>query len=170
MIDDKPDALDRLIDNALASYSGGEPLAGLEERVMQRVRAQGAFRRFALGKWALALAAVALAGLVIFFRPPNAAKPVAPAVVAAKAAAPILLPAAPTPAVRVIRTSRRALPKQAEFPRPVPVTGEERALLALADQPPDQGPNPLIAWQPRTAQPIQIDEITIEPLRREDAK
>src|ERR1035438_4460708 len=46
MKNDEPDALDRALDkpldNALAQYSSEEPLAGLEQRVLNRVRAEGA--------------------------------------------------------------------------------------------------------------------------------
>src|SRR5689334_13663221 len=50
------DELDRRIDSALVGYSDAEPLAGLEERVLRRVRV--ASRRRMLG-WAVTLAAAA---------------------------------------------------------------------------------------------------------------
>src|ERR1039457_6096576 len=58
MKNDEPDALDRALDkpldNALAQYSSEEPLAGLEQRVLNRVRAEGAPPRSGFGRRAAA--------------------------------------------------------------------------------------------------------------------
>ena len=55
------DDLDKLIDGALSAYSAAEPLAGLEQRVLGRVRAAQASRR---RRWRWALAAATVAALV----------------------------------------------------------------------------------------------------------
>jgi hypothetical protein len=52
------------------------------------------------------------------------------------------------------------------FPTPVPLTGEERALLAFAVHAPDE----LIDLHRRMEEPIQIEEIKIAPLESADLK
>jgi len=69
------DELDRIIDGALAAYSTAEPPAGLEERVLSRIRAAETLRRRAIAR-ALTLAAVAAAVLVVIVTStPRAAAP-----------------------------------------------------------------------------------------------
>src|SRR5436305_2365987 len=74
------DDLDRLIDCGLAGYSSAEPLVGLEQRVLRRVRSVRRRRR-----WGLVLIPAA-AVLVLAVLPPKhspgtAAKLVPPAIV-----------------------------------------------------------------------------------------
>jgi hypothetical protein len=74
MRNDEPDALDRALDdaldNALAQYTSEDPLAGLEQRVFDRVRAEGAaprtvpLGRFGFG-WAPAVAFAVAASLLV---------------------------------------------------------------------------------------------------------
>lgn len=52
---------EELLDRTLASYSGAQPLCGLEERVLARVRGEGT-RRPAVGRWAAVGMALILAG------------------------------------------------------------------------------------------------------------
>src|SRR3954449_6548830 len=54
------DELDRIIDCGLAGYAAHEPLAGLEERVLNRVRlANAGRRRLSWRHWTLALPVLA---------------------------------------------------------------------------------------------------------------
>src|SRR5437899_8565804 len=63
------DELDRMIDGALATYSGAEPLAGLEERVLNRVRVAEAERpRPRLWRWVLAGSVLAALVVAIVLR------------------------------------------------------------------------------------------------------
>src|ERR1017187_6269271 len=66
MKNDEPDALDRALDkpldNALAQYSSEEPLAGLEQRVLNRVRAEGAPPRSGFGRRVAAAGVAVVAG------------------------------------------------------------------------------------------------------------
>ena len=172
MRNDEPDALDRALDNALdnalAQYSSEDPLAGLEQRVLNRVRAEGAARRFRFGRWVLAVGVAVVAGMittaVLWKRP----LPHGPST--GQARRPVL----PTPAglgKRARQTSRLVrLPRRAEFPTPAPVSSEERALLALVARAPDQAREALLDLQRRSTEPIQVAEIRIEPLRSDDAK
>jgi hypothetical protein len=59
MRSNQPDELDRLLDEALASYSSEEPRPGLERRVLKRVRAERAPRRFGWWRWAVAVPVLA---------------------------------------------------------------------------------------------------------------
>jgi hypothetical protein len=65
MTNDEPDALDRVLDKALAEYSREEPLSGLEQRVLNRVRAEGSVRRVAFGRWVLACGIAAVAVIIL---------------------------------------------------------------------------------------------------------
>src|ERR1017187_9325760 len=142
MKNDEPDALDRALDkpldNALAQYSSEEPLAGLEQRVLNRVRAEGAPPRSGFGRRVAATGVAVVAGVVV-------------------AAVWWGRPVPPPPC-----------PGQAR--RPVPLSSEERALLALVARAPDQAREALLDLQRRSTEPIQVEEIRIEPLRSDDAK
>ena len=69
------DNLDRQIDCALAAYSDAEPLAGLEERIVARVRLASARRR--RWWWAAAVPAAAAVAVVLIYPRPPAPAPVA---------------------------------------------------------------------------------------------
>src|ERR1017187_3098118 len=158
MKNDEPDALDRALDkpldNALAQYSSEEPLAGLEQRVLNRVRAEGAPPRSGFGR------RVAAAG--------GWDRPVPPPPFPGKAARPVPLANARPVPKRATPAGFRKRPGQAR--RPVPLSSEERALLALVARAPDQAREALLDLQRRSTEPIQVEEIRIEPLRSDDAK
>jgi hypothetical protein len=157
------DDLDNLIDSALSAYSRAEPLAGLETRVLQRVRTQQMSRR-RLWRWAPAvpvLAAILIAVLVYKPRPVTVAKVAVPAV--------IVEPPRPSPAAvaghvapPVAKTRRPSLPgeppKRKLFPTPSPLTTEERLLVELAESHPQE-----LAARP--AEEIDIKPIQIAPLQ-----
>jgi hypothetical protein len=162
------DDLDRLIDGALSDYSSAEPLAGLEERVLNRVRAAEAARR---RRWLWALAAPALAAILIAIlaRPqPAPVARVAPPPARVETAAPSLPPLTPPAVVRQVASrpaakiqrppSPRALPKKDLFPTPSPLTSEERLLMAMAES----HPHELLI---RPVEEIEIKPIQIAPLR-----
>lgn len=54
------DQLERILDQALSEYRLAEPLAGLEERVLQRLRVQTEERRIAWWKWGAVAACAAM--------------------------------------------------------------------------------------------------------------
>jgi hypothetical protein len=156
------DDLDKLIDGALSTYTNAEPIAGLEERVLERVRMA---RRTRARRWWCAIAA-AVSGAVligILARKPQ------PAPVARIEPPPVQLSIAPPPprvVVEVRRPARaprrpttpRALPKRELFPTPMPLTKEERMLVALAEAHPQE----LMA---RPVGEIEIKPIQIAPLQ-----
>jgi len=167
--------LDRMIDSALAGYSSAQPLEGLEERVLNRVRMSA--RRRVLG-WAVAGAVVAsLVVAAIFVRMPRAASR---DIVRVQTPAPPRL----VPEVKQVRVTpkhrprriaiRRAepprqLPKLEQFPSPAPLTAEERALLAFVEHHPDEVKQ-LAAERQKSNELIAIQPIQIPPLRSDGAQ
>lgn len=158
------DDLDKLIDRALAGYSQAEPLAGLESRVLNRVRTAKTERR-RLWRWALpvpVLAAILIAALARKPEPVPVAR-IAPPPVAVESPAlpPPAVPrpfAARTPA-RTPRPSVRAgLPKRKMFPTPSQLTKEERLLVELAQSHPYE-------LTDRPVEAIEIEPIQIAPLQ-----
>jgi len=156
MRSDDLDAMDR----ALAQYSNVEPLAGIEQRVLNRVRAYGAVRRSGLARWALAVAFAAAAVLTttaVLSHHPSAKSGAGSQPAAASQAA----LAAPKPAAPAEFTKRPGHYGR----RPAPLSREERALLALVARAPDQARDALLDLQRRGTEPLRIEEIGIEPLR-----
>jgi len=150
--------IDQIVEEALARYSSAEPLAGLEERVLQRVRAAGARPAFRLWHWALAACVPAAAGValiaVLWLRTPphglgvTIATPPPPRIAA--------IPYAPRP----------TLPKIRKLPAPAPLTAQERALLTFATRWPDQAYD----LQRRIDEPVRIEEIKITPIENNDLR
>jgi hypothetical protein len=169
------DELDRRIDNALAGYAGAEPLAGIEERVVRRVRV--ASRRRAFG-WAAAIAVAAgLVAAVIVVRAPQHAMPKSHDVARVVVQAPDWpVPAAEKPRIitkrRVkLRVARREpLPKLEQFPTPVPLTAEERALIAFVTRYPKEAQQAFEDLRKRSEEPIEIQPIQIPPLEDSGAQ
>lgn len=159
MRNDKPDALDQAVDQALAQYSNAEPLTGLEQRVMNRVRAEGRRRRLGLWGWAIAAgaAAVLVAG-TLAWRISSAPIPMI-------AFHPRTHAATPSP------VKLRVMQPHVMARRAVRLSREERVLLALASVVPEafveKDPPPPASISPV---PISIEEIKIEPLRSDDDK
>jgi hypothetical protein len=146
------DDLDRLIDDALAGYSSAEPLAGLEQRVLRRVRTVR--RRHWWGLALIPAAAVLVLALLparhvdVAMAPPRIVEPqpIGAATVMER------LPQAP-------KRHRTAPPnpKRESFPTVSPLTPEEQALVELARTTPEQLPPP-------PAQELEIKPIEIAPL------
>jgi len=153
MTKDEHDPVDSVLEAALARYSGAEPLAGLEQRVLNWVRAEGV-RRHRVRRWLSPVGVVAVSGafaVVLWMRPvPDPAGVTIPL----QTPIPQLTVA---PAVRKLQSRR-------EFPTPAPATPEERALLALATRPPDDARKAFSDLHRRAEEPIQFEEIKIEPL------
>lgn len=155
------DELDGMLDEALASYAVQEPRAGLAGRVMARVRLDGAVSR----RWWLPLAvAAALASIAIAMvmwrsgtdRRTMAVSKVAPAMVQRE------VPAYQDAAREESRPGRLtpAPPKRERFPSPAPLSREERALVAFAQQAPEEA-----LKLARPDKPLEIEAIDIRPLQ-----
>ena len=158
------DKWERILDEGIAGYVSAEPLAGMEERIIAKIRvAQRPQRR--LKGWGVALA-VGVAGLsVIVLLPPPTEELRAP-VPAAVVIPPRL--SVPQQGVRVSRMlPRRArakvLPKLAVFPTPSPLTVEEQRLIALVAVDPKGTAEAFESLRKRN-EPLEIAPLVIEPL------
>jgi hypothetical protein len=160
--------LDKILDDGLSSYSREEPRPGLEDRILNRVRAPRERRRFSWLRWAAAIPALACFLLAVTFWSTRDLKP------KSRKPAPIISSKAPRPRIgpRVIQTTltrRRPkhvrLPKREEFPTPKPLTAGERALLAFVARSPKQVEKLFSAANSRASEPLEIKPIYIEPLQ-----
>jgi hypothetical protein len=150
------DEFDQVLDDALAEYREAEPLAGLEDSVLQRLRLQTERRWKGWWRWsAIAAAAVALVIAAWIGLGDRTQQDVASPSVVQKATPAEPLPTADARAANqqpvakstlVGRTSSHSAPVPASaqlahsepvpmterFPSPAPLKPEERMLLALA--------------------------------------
>lgn len=167
------DTLDSMLDGALACYSGAEPLTGLEERVLQRVRASDVPRRRPVG-WAVAFAlAAALVLVAIVMKTPRYATPKRGEIARTEASAKLEQPRIVSKERSIRLTARRApssLPKQQQFPAPAPLTTEERALRSFVERDPAEAQQVFAQLRKRTNDPIEIQPIQIAPLRIDGAQ
>ena len=143
--------LDEWIDGALAGYSAAQPLAGIEERVLYRVR-----RRARIVRWAWttpALASLLLAAVIVVRTTPveqqslNLSPPITPS-------APPLIRIMP---LRPAKRFRVAAPKS--------LTHEERALLAFAERDPAAALQAFDELQKKSTEPLEIQAIEVQPLQ-----
>lgn len=179
--------LDRLLDNALVTYREAEPLAGMEDRVLQRMRLRGERRRAFWWQWKIATATLAVAALAFVVwigkhnrvsRPvaqPHVAQenvaPLTPGPKAQKVQAGAARPLAGHPSGK--KTASRSVagyagtavvaeehvPVSERFPTPAPLNRNERALLALSRTTPE-----VLRELPQSDEEISIAPITIKPL------
>lgn len=137
--------VDRLLNEALGPQQV-EPRPGLEDRIIAGLQAQPAPRRWWRWAWVPVAAAVIVAiGLYVTRQPQPVAPPVArtaPSTVPAVAPTPVPQPVVaqkPRPRRLVkppVVMAARQLPRQQVFPSPVPLTEEEKLLLALRSRHP----------------------------------
>ena len=153
------DDLDRLLEDALASYSRQEPRAGIEQWILSRARSVCPRSKWMVPQWTLtAVAILCVAGMISISRREN--RPVPPA----QPPLPVVMRAAVIPRPIGITVTRKRLPRQERFPSDAPLTNQERALLLLAESAPDQARSVLEGWDPGEIIPVSIDEISIPPL------
>ena len=159
---EKGDELDRLLDEALSSYTWREPRPGIEQRVLNGIGSArpapgGAFRW-----WAVAAGAtLCIAGLVTASRRESASVPSNPAPRAVR-------PAVVRPTDVLFVRSKLVRSKPVPLKRPLsasPLTREERALLSLLDDAPDQAREALSEWRPGEITLVSIEAISIPPLQ-----
>ena len=159
------DRLEQILEQGIASYGATEPLVGLPERILGRIDSCRLARRRRLG-WQLALG-VGLAGMLLLIPGPKreeqappltqmrAAKPPSAASIAGN----VLVVPAVHPHVR----HRNELPKLAVFPTPIPLTAEERALMAMAVENPKVTAEAFESLRKKN-DPLKVEELVIEPL------
>jgi len=154
------DEIEKILDEALTRYSSVEPLAGLDQRILNRVRESGARPRHILWPWILAGSSAVVAGLLVAAILWTKPVPTPAPVVLAHAVPAITFVAPPRPQPDLLA----GLPKRREFPTPAPITAEERALLTLAAQAPNQTLEAFRDLEHQGGKPLQLNEIKIEPL------
>jgi hypothetical protein len=159
------DELERILDEGIAGYAKSEPLAGLAERILARIRTaeQPQWRwSFAIG-----LAVIAVGVVVIIGLPRREELPAVRAVASVPMPKPAML--AEAKAVRVVTKRRHGighiteLPKLAVFPTPSPLTSEERLLVALVKRDPQGAAEAFESLRKRNG-PIEIAPLAIPPL------
>src|SRR5579872_6059780 len=164
------DELDRMIDGTLAGYVDAEPLGGIEERVLNRVRAAetGGKR---LWRWAAACAVAASIVWAVVTLREQAPAPAKPVQVARepKTSPPRLAASTDKPEIRLhgVRTRRAQKhqpstpPKLEQFPAHAPLSDEERALMAFVRQHPAEAREAFSDLRKRSDNPVEIQPIEI---------
>ncbi len=164
MRNDEWDDLDRVLDEGLASYTRAEPRPGLEQRVLRRVLTNDR-RKWWMAAWLIPAVAV-LALLLVPAR--KAPAPGWGGLQSARDFSPARVGASKPSVVREVPRKRKKpappTPRRRQFPTPSPLSEEERALLTFAARHPEQVTE-LAADLRKTADPIQIGELHIEPLQ-----
>jgi hypothetical protein len=170
---DRPDELDRLLEEGLAAYSSEAPRAGLERRVLAHVGADGRGSRFGNWRWMIwvpALAAAIWTAMVIANRPRVAGDfkqvPIARQVPVMPRVAPRRMPelAVKRRVRREVPMVKPALPKREQFPTVDELSPGERALMQLAARFPETARDATAPMEPREAPPIDIPFLEIAPL------
>lgn len=168
------DEIDDILSRGLSSYSDAEPLAGLEQRVLNRIASAPRDRSKSFLWWSAAVTAVL--GLSIFVAIGLRVEQRGGETVARlhPPAAPhqnfLSERMAPKPKAKLAerRIQRpRSLQKQEQFPTPTPLTGEERALLAFAERHGTEAQKAFADLRERNSQPIVIPPIEIAAIQED---
>jgi hypothetical protein len=161
------DNLDHLIDRALARYTEAEPLAGMEARVLQRVRARHTGRTWV---WWAAITAALIPALALVHGW-NGPVPAPPGPVDSGASSVAMTPLAAAPRrwsldSRLPGRARHAthLPRLENFPARTPMTEEERVLVQLVTQSPNEAVKLFSQDERNETEPIKVDPIQVDPL------
>jgi hypothetical protein len=167
---DDQTGLERILEEGIASYSQGEPLSGMEERVVARIRIGNYKGRVTGLRAAFAVGLVVIAGGVWLFligpyKGPQPVNIVSEAKTKSVEQTPMIVEA-PQPVIKLRSHAARVrvLPKQKVFPTPSPLTAEERRLLALFKQDPEGTALAFAGLRKRGSEPIEIAPLVIPPL------
>jgi hypothetical protein len=177
------DEFDQILDDALAEYREAEPLTGLEDRVLQRLRLQAESHRKVWLRWSAIAAVAASLAIVAWIGLRDRSEVVAPSVVLkqspsieAQSRTAVIRAANEQPASKRLprwnAVSQRAplsaqaqpvgtehAPMGEQFPSPAALQPEERMLLALAATHPG-----ILMDKPDDDKEIVISLIDIKPL------
>jgi hypothetical protein len=176
--------LDNLLDEALGEYREAEPLAGIEDRVLQRLRMEPRERRMPWWKWGAVAACAALVLMAVWIGLRNRHDSFSPvqstqaqkqeskspvATTEAGSQQPVIAArVATTPPMRISSTRCHPAPiacvetasaselRTPQFPTPAPLTPEEHALLALLKSNPEALPNRRENPGDMTISPLEI--------------
>jgi hypothetical protein len=168
-MEDDVNDLERILQEGISNYAGVEPLAGLEERILARVRMTESRRGSMAGwwaAWALGVAALAVGGSA-YLRMGRTQPPPGRIVSETKTATVREMPRqieAINMAKRRGHSRRAALPKRPVFPTPSPLTTEERLMLAMMKRDPDGTAQVFDSLRKRGSEPLEIAPLVIPPL------
>jgi hypothetical protein len=177
MSSNDPGGLDRFIQQTLSEYSSVEPLAGLEQRILNRIHVSQAPHQPRSWRWAFAL--IVLAGFLgslpdryPLTRSRHSNMPgrpqSSPSVRSVDGGRQSTQPPSAPGHLYATHSSKsrpaRPLPKRRNFHVPTPLTPNERALLTLSEQHPAETQQAFADLQNRTNQPIEIPAIEVRPL------
>jgi hypothetical protein len=176
MHDDEPDPfVDELLEASLTQYRGQELRAGLEMRILAGVRTQARAARLRWLGWAVAVCAgiLAVIALTLHFAPtqlrqptPSASRPqpatTQPAPPMVSRQQPLLTPRRPAREVRRVAT-RHSRPGQ--FPTPLPLTEQEKLLLAYFNK--TVKPDSIPGTDENSAGGLEIPRIIVAALQIE---
>ena len=169
--------LDNILDEALSEYRDAGPLAGLEDRVLQRIHEQKAIRQTRGLRWAIAFGCAAALAFAVWLglerRAPQTTPPSAVATTGSVPPAPVQAPSVADTgantsdrpksarhiASAIAQPAHLAHVMPAVFPSPTPLTAEERTFMAALHRDPLAMP---AASDADTA--ITIAKIEIKPL------
>jgi hypothetical protein len=171
------DDLDTILEKSIASYSEAEPLAGMEARIVARIGIAKKMPRRRVSGWfavlVLGMAVAAIAGLVLIRTRPSEPHPTAVSAVSRPShfePAPVQVQISePRCRPHIARVRRvRALPKGPVFPTPSPLTRQERLMVTLVSENPDEAAQVLDSLRQRQDEPITIAPIVIPPIPMSD--
>jgi len=174
MHDDEPDPfVDELLEASLKEFQGEEPRSGLEMRILAGVRTQERATRLRWLGWAVAVCAgiLAVIALTLHFAPtqlrqptPSASLPqpatTPPAPQRVSQQAPRLGTRRPPAQSRRVAT-RRSRPEQ--FPTPLPLTEQEKLLLAYLNK--ATKPDLTAGTDEKPVNDLEVPEITVAALK-----
>ena len=158
MRNNDPNQLDSIINGALSGYTAAEPLAGIEQRVLHRVRSANA------GHQASKLLGWAVACPIVIALLPIAIAVWTPPARTLSASLPRVGP--PANALTIPRTvapePRRRLRSTPVHPS---ISREERTLLAMVRSHPAESQQFFAEISRRGEEPVEVHEIEIAPLQ-----
>lgn len=182
--------LDALLEAGLATYASAEPTPGMEERILLAVLAPKS-TGFAWWQWSAMAAAFACALALVIFALTHTNTVHAPSIAQitpAQQAAPVTKVAAPAAGTRaesaaiarhnrgrretavasgneaVAQADRTNANGDELFPSPQMLSEEESRIIAMVEQHPAEISQALIEAQKRSAAPVRVAAIHIEPL------
>lgn len=145
---ERSDELERLLDEAVASYAGAEPRAGIELRVSARVASA---RRWPIRMFAgVSVVVAAIASVLVISLPPIENMPIVP----------LPLPVAAFTMPPKVIASAKERPNSVSFPSPAPLSPEEKAWMIAAEK-------GAVTGIAKDIEPIQIEALTVPLLESE---
>jgi hypothetical protein len=168
-MEDNGKELERILEEGISSYADGEPLAGLDERIMARVRMAVSPPRSVAGLWAALAVGLALAVSASVSRRMGSSEATPVRIVAETKTPTAEKTTTQSEALKVSVPRHRSsgvagLPKRPVFPTPSPLTAEERRLLAMVRQDPEGTAQAFDSLRKRGNEALEIVPLVIPPL------